>query len=873
MLAVLLLTLAPTVAWAADVSVDSSVDSNVVNVGDTLRLQVRASINDKTGIRVAEKPEVGPAFRIVGTGRRPKIAIRNGHAHRSLTLTYQLRAKKKGTYELSTGSFEIGGKRHEAEPQEIRVVESGAAARDDDQPGSRARSEDGDVMLDASVEPTRKPYLGEQLTVVYSLLHNPHRANINPRPPDEPSLQNFWIEELSRKLAGDSKMRRIEGRPMKSTILRAYALFPLEDGAVTIDPLGVTVQSGSLFGGRESIDLQTDPIDLEVQPLPSGAPETFYEGNVGSWDFRLELEEASASVGDSVTLEMVASGSGNIRRLEMPSLEGKLDDFHVSSREEEVDREFRGTRVTGRKTVTYTLVPTREGRLEIPSIKFSYFDPDDASYETVETDPRPLQVSSGQLPDALAGGDSGDDAGENTGGDDQTTPRERLREKLRAPIRELERGGPSALDRVGFWVGTGVPLAAVMLLLAWGPIGRRLRDARSGRERDRTFDRARARLDEADPPSTDQASEVAYDALRIALVDGLDLPAGALSPNDLDPHLERIGCPEDLRDELTDILQWCESSRYAPDARSDRLETEEWLEKLRAALGDLAERRHDGDIDPASQVTVVVAAALAFAAATATMPAPLVAAEDDSVDATFDRALEHHDAGDYAEAADVWRRLTEQAPERAAIWHNYAMSLVQTGDLGRARLAVERAARMAPHDFRVDENLERIRRLVTIDRLEKAPKRARLLELEAGLEWWKLAESTSSRPLAIGLIVALWLLAGGLALRKFGRRILTRSLGTVVAAAGLLGLLAVSGAWFARTRILQTTNPAVVVDSPTTYEAPSEHASRREVTPPLRPGTMVDVTERRNDWVRVGLRDGEDAWLRSDVLDHLDRED
>jgi tetratricopeptide (TPR) repeat protein len=871
MLTVLLLTLAPTVASAADVSVEASVSSSVVNLGDTLRLEVRASIDANTGIRVAEKPRVGSAFQIVGTGRRPKIVIRNGSAHRSLTLTYRLRAKEKGTYELSPGAFDIGGQRYEAEPQKIRVVESGAAGRGDDQPGAQARSEDGNIMLDASVEPTRKPYLGEQVTVVYSLLHDPHRANVNPRPPDEPSLQNFWIEELSRKLAGDSKMRRVDGRPMKSTILRAYALFPLQDGAVTIEPLGVTVRSGGLFGGSESIDLQTKPIELEVQPLPDGAPDNFYEGNVGSWDFRLEVEETSASVGDSVTVEMVASGSGNVRRLEVPSLEGKLDGFHISGRDEEVDRQFRGTRVTGRKTVTYTLVPTREGQLEIPPIQFAYFDPDSETYETVDTDPHPIRVSGGTLPDGLADDDAGRDSSGKAGGDDETSPREQLRDELRTPIRNLDRAGGSALLRVGFWIGAGLPLAAIVVLLAWGPLRRRLREARSGRKRSRTFERARTRLDEADPQSPDEASDIAYDALRIALVDGLDLPAGALSPNDLEPHLERIECPEPLRDDLTDILTWCESSRYAPDAGTDRTETEEWLEKLRAALDRLAEKRRDGDITAASQVTVISVAA-AFTAIVAA-PAPLVGAEGDSVERGFDRALQHHDAQKYGKAADAWRPLTEEAPTNAAIWHNYASSLVQTGDLGRARLAIERAARLAPHHGQIDQTLNRIRRLVALERLEQAPERAQMLELEANVEWWKLAASTSSSPLAIGLIIALWLLAGGLALRRFGRRIMSRSLGTVLAAAGLLGVLAVSGAWLARTRVLKTTHPAIVVESPTVYEAPSEHASRREVLPPLLPGTMVDVIERRDDWVRVDLRGGDDAWLPTDTLEALEIDD
>ncbi|MFB6372502.1 MAG: BatD family protein, partial [Bradymonadaceae bacterium] len=77
--------------------------------------------------------------------------------------------------------------------------------------------------------------------------------------------------------------------------------------------------------------------------------------------------------------------------------------FHVSNRSEEVEKQIQGTRITGRKTVTYTLIPTREGDLTVPSLTFAYFHPDEAKYHTIDSRSRKVSVKGGALPESLRG--------------------------------------------------------------------------------------------------------------------------------------------------------------------------------------------------------------------------------------------------------------------------------------------------------------------------------------------------------------------------------------------------------------------------------------------------------------------------------------
>jgi hypothetical protein len=84
-------------------------------------------------------------------------------------------------------------------------------------------------------------------------------------------------------------------------------LFPTTPGQATIDPATVTTAGGFFSDG---VQVQSDPIAIEVKPLPAGAPADF-NGAVGQFEIKATPDRLSTRLGEPVTLQVELNGSGN----------------------------------------------------------------------------------------------------------------------------------------------------------------------------------------------------------------------------------------------------------------------------------------------------------------------------------------------------------------------------------------------------------------------------------------------------------------------------------------------------------------------------------------------------------------------------------
>jgi hypothetical protein len=87
---------------------------------------------------------------------------------------------------------------------------------------------------------------------------------------------------------------------------------------------------------------------------------------VGSAEVRAELSQTELSQGQAVQLRLDASGSA----LAMPDLSVLQDDFQIANRNLRQQSSTVNGRRSQRITLTLTLIPLRNGELEIPAIRF-----------------------------------------------------------------------------------------------------------------------------------------------------------------------------------------------------------------------------------------------------------------------------------------------------------------------------------------------------------------------------------------------------------------------------------------------------------------------------------------------------------------------
>lgn len=195
--------------------------------------------------------------------------------------------------------------------------------------------------------------------------------------------------------------------------------------------------------------------------------------------------------------------------------------------------------------------------------------------------------------------------------------------------------------------------------------------------------------------------------------------------------------------------------------------------------------------------------------------------------------------GDTAGAVAAWQAAQATGWTSAAVEHNLGTVALARGDVGQARLHLERAARLAPLDADVARNVD-------------------LARVRSGTSPPSFARRAWTRAVAIlnplGLVaLALALAFGALGLGLSGRRSWALGIG----AAAVVGVAAASVAvWEA------TATPGVAVVEATVVEAPSPTAS---TLARLDAGAVLSVGEARDGWrqVRVGRQRG---WVRAESV-------
>lgn len=158
----------------------------------------------------------------------------------------------------------------------------------------------------------------------------------------------------------------------------------IEGHAYKNDTLGNPVYTSGTLSSIAPI------VAVTVLPFPEKTKPASFNGAVGNFTFKTELVSSpKVEVGDDLTLNLIISGKGNLKELTTPDLccQPGLSGFFQQG-----DLPPKETANGDTKTVTVQLRILNDKPKEIPSIEFSYFDPDLSSYTTLHSDPIPITI-------------------------------------------------------------------------------------------------------------------------------------------------------------------------------------------------------------------------------------------------------------------------------------------------------------------------------------------------------------------------------------------------------------------------------------------------------------------------------------------------
>src|SRR5262249_40120157 len=77
---------------------------------------------------------------------------------------------------------------------------------------------------------------------------------------------------------------------------------------------------GDPFGARRPITVQSEPLHLEVLPLPDAGKPADFSGAVGTFDLHVSASPRELKAGDPVTITTTVEGDGNLAAITPPLL-------------------------------------------------------------------------------------------------------------------------------------------------------------------------------------------------------------------------------------------------------------------------------------------------------------------------------------------------------------------------------------------------------------------------------------------------------------------------------------------------------------------------------------------------------------------------
>lgn len=417
------LAVMPAYAQAGDI-VWAEVDATILSTDETVVLTVY--VNSDAGR--AAQPVLPPldGFEVLRRSSGNQISIINGVRSNNTYYIYELHPLREGILTIDTIVVEVGGLPYTTAPINIQVTQGTGQIQPGSQPQSPFQNffnmpgfptmpgfpnlpsilgnpdfpsiQNVEILpmspseapadlnqynyyVEAKVD-KGNPYQGEQIIYTFRF----YRAeDLTDQPTyQKPAFTGLWSHPELQKAEYSLKTG---GKSYRVSEVQTI-LFPTVAGEVTIDPATLTIPDGFFTRGGT---LTTQAVNINVKPLPSGAPQGF-QGAVGKYEISGTIDTNDTMVNETINMKVLVRGQGNIET--QPELDWQeTPQWRAFDSQAVTETQFEDGVLSGARLYERTLVPTTAGRFTLPAIEFSYFDPETENYITTSTNPIDVSVS------------------------------------------------------------------------------------------------------------------------------------------------------------------------------------------------------------------------------------------------------------------------------------------------------------------------------------------------------------------------------------------------------------------------------------------------------------------------------------------------
>ena len=389
-----------------------------------VKLEVKA---EKTNLKIGEVMQVNYVFNEEGTYFTPPSfsgfnkggsyvssseAYNNGNYTIQQVYSYVIQAAKAGKVIIAPATIKFNGKTYTSKSVLVSVSNEKAAdainrnqnAVPVSKPATVNKTISGSnnlLFIDLEVTKT-SAFVNEPVEVNYRIYLSPN-LEIELNKNTVTKFNNFWSQ--TEDVTGGWERAVVNNRVYKSKIFKRAILYPQKTGKLEITPitldLNISYPTGDFdFFGDPEYDVTRREIVsnskfLQVLALPEkGKPDNF-TGAVGSFEFKANVTKNELKSGESLQLDLIVSGKGNLKLFEIPkpNLPSNFE-IYEPKHQEFINENIKG--ISGKIVDSYTLIPQEKGNFKVKPQYFSFFDIKSKAYKTISSEVINLDVSQGE---------------------------------------------------------------------------------------------------------------------------------------------------------------------------------------------------------------------------------------------------------------------------------------------------------------------------------------------------------------------------------------------------------------------------------------------------------------------------------------------
>jgi len=385
----------------AEVKLELQVPAESLVLGDEITLQLKADgVEGDAKLGLPEVP--GLSFRQLGPpSSSSQTIIINGRMERFSGLVFSIGVSglKKGAYEVPGFTLSYNGRDYRSRSFGLRVVS----------PDAQTSMRVVVAVSQASVyqhEPlliTLKWYLQDSVqeySFRFPLLEQKDRLQLQLADiPGTAATRELTVSGYNVPFRQGQETLDREVYTVYETTLQVY---PPDAGMFQVPAASVkaVVQRGTElkrdFFDRlvqaprlQRIFAVSEPVAIQVKELPASGRPRWFTGAVGRFDVQISTGQTRVRTGDPVELTIRISGKGKFSAIGQPVLNdipGYREQFVI------VDSLEPGDVADGSITFRQVIRPRAESVSQIPPVRFSYFDPEQERYVTIDSNSVALKV-------------------------------------------------------------------------------------------------------------------------------------------------------------------------------------------------------------------------------------------------------------------------------------------------------------------------------------------------------------------------------------------------------------------------------------------------------------------------------------------------